>query len=68
MLVLTRAKGDALVIGDDIVVEIVEISGDKVRLGISCPKDVPVHRREIWDAIQSGIHAAAPTPGADELE
>ena len=68
MLVLSRAKGDALVIGDDIVVEIVEITSDKVRLGIMCPKEVPVHRREIWDAIQRGNQTATPLPGADELD
>ena len=68
MLVLSRAKGDALVIGDDIVVEIVEISGDKVRLGITCPQEVPVHRREIWDAIQRGTQTTVPTPGASDLE
>ena len=66
MLVLSRAKGDALMIGDDIVVEIVEISGDKVRLGISCPSEVPVHRREIWDAIQQANAAA--TPGRDDTK
>jgi carbon storage regulator len=67
MLVLSRAKGDALVIGDDIVVEIVEITGDKVRLGIICPKEVPVHRREIWDAIQGGAPIVMTKPGADQL-
>ena len=59
MLVLSRAKGEGLVISDDIVVEVVEITGDKVRLGIMCPKEVPVHRQEIWDAIQRGVPAAA---------
>lgn len=67
MLVLSRAKGDALVIGDDIVVEIVEITGDKVRLGIMCPREIPVHRREIWDAIQGGAPIALTKPGADQL-
>ena len=54
-------------IGDDIVVEIVEITSDKLRLGIMCPKEVPVHRREIWDAIQQGnkrLRCQAP----DELD
>ena len=51
MLVLTRAKGEGLVINNNIVVEIVEITADKVRLGIICPKEVPVHRREVWEAI-----------------
>jgi len=52
MLVLTRRKDESIVIGDDIVVTIVEIRGDKVRLGIKAPKEVPVHRREIHDAIR----------------
>ncbi len=48
MLVLSRLKGDAIVIGNDIVVEVVEIRGDKVRLGIVCPQETTVHRQEIW--------------------
>lgn len=66
MLVLTRAKGEALAIGDDIFVEVVEISGDKVRLGIMCPKEVPVHRREVWEAIHRGIHTPNSTLAEDE--
>ena len=51
MLVLSRKKGESIVIGDDIVVTIVEVRGDKIRLGIEAPRDVPVHRKEIRDAI-----------------
>jgi len=51
MLVLSRKKNESIVINDDIVVTIVEIRGDKVRLGIDAPRDVPVHRREVLDAI-----------------
>ena len=51
MLVLSRKKNEGIVISDDIVVTIVEIRGDKVRLGIDAPRDVPVHRREVLDAI-----------------
>ena len=51
MLVLSRKKNESIVINDDIVVTIVEIRGDKVRLGIEAPRDVPVHRREVLDAI-----------------
>ncbi|MCA9082922.1 MAG: carbon storage regulator CsrA [Planctomycetaceae bacterium] len=51
MLVLSRKKNESIVINDDIVVTIVEVRGDKVRLGIQAPKDVPVHRKEILDAI-----------------
>jgi len=51
MLVLSRKKNESIVINDNIVVTIVEIRGDKVRLGIEAPRDVPVHRREVLDAI-----------------
>jgi carbon storage regulator len=50
MLVLSRSKGDAVTIGQ-VIVEVVEIRGDKVRLGVTAPDDVPVHRREVHDAI-----------------
>lgn len=52
MLVLSRKKGEEIVIDRDIVISIVEIRGDKVRLGIEAPKEVPVHRREVYDAIK----------------
>lgn len=51
MLVLTRKKNEAIVINDDITVTVVGIFGDKVRLGIVAPKEVPVHRQEVHDAI-----------------
>jgi carbon storage regulator len=52
MLVLSRHRDESIIIGDDIVVTIVDIRGDKVRLGINAPQDVPVHRQEVYDAIQ----------------
>ncbi len=52
MLVLSRKKNESVVINDDISIVVVEIRGDKVRLGIEAPKDVSVHRKEIYDAIQ----------------
>lgn len=52
MLVLSRKKNEALVIGNDIRIVIVDIRGDKVRLGIEAPSEVPVHRLEVWEAIQ----------------
>lgn len=52
MLVLTRKKEESIRIGDDIVLTIVEIRGDKVRIGIDAPQQVPVHRQEVYDAIQ----------------
>ena len=51
MLVLSRKKNESIVINDDITIVVVEIRGDKVRLGVEAPKEVPVHRREIFDAI-----------------
>ena len=51
MLVLSRKKNESIVINDDITIMVVEIRGDKVRLGIEAPKTVPVHRREVFDAI-----------------
>ncbi|NUN50394.1 MAG: carbon storage regulator CsrA [Candidatus Brocadiae bacterium] len=65
MLVLTRGIGEAIVIGDGIEVQIVEIRGDKVRLGISAPASVAVHRKEIWVAIRDANIAAADTRGVD---
>ena len=52
MLVLSRQRDESIIIGDDIVVTIVDIRGDKVRLGINAPSEIPVHRREIHEAIQ----------------
>jgi carbon storage regulator len=52
MLVLSRKKDEKIVIGDNISIMIVEIRGDKVRLGIDAPRDVSVHRREVYDAIK----------------
>ncbi len=51
MLVLSRKKNESIIINNDVVVTIVEIKGDKIRLGITAPKDVPVHREEVYEAI-----------------
>jgi carbon storage regulator len=53
MLVLSRKKNESIIINDHITITVVEIRGDKVRLGIDAPKDVTVHRREVYEAIQS---------------
>ncbi|QDV24421.1 carbon storage regulator CsrA [Aureliella helgolandensis] len=51
MLVLSRKKNESIVINNDITIVVVEIRGDKVRLGVEAPREVPVHRREVYDAI-----------------
>jgi carbon storage regulator len=62
MLVLSRKPNESIVIGDNIQITVVEIRGDKVRLGIVAPKDVPVHREEVYEAIKSG----RPAPDATQ--
>ncbi|MDA7977229.1 MAG: carbon storage regulator CsrA [Pirellulales bacterium] len=52
MLVLSRQRDESIIIGDNIVITIVDIRGDKVRLGIDAPTEIPVHRREVYEAIQ----------------
>jgi carbon storage regulator len=52
MLVLSRQRDESIIIGDNIVVTIVDVRGDKVRLGIEAPGEIPVHRREVYEAIQ----------------
>ena len=52
MLVLSRRRDESIIIADNIVVTVVDIRGDKVRLGIDAPSEVPVHRQEVFDAIQ----------------
>jgi carbon storage regulator len=52
MLILSRKRNEEIIIGDNIVVNVVEIRGDKVRLGITAPDEVPVHRREVYESIQ----------------
>jgi carbon storage regulator len=67
MLVLSRKKNESIVIDDRIKIVVVEIRGDKVRLGVEAPKEVPVHRQEVYDAIKrSAIQADAPAPEAAE--
>jgi carbon storage regulator len=60
MLVLSRKKNESIVINNDITIVVVEIRGDKVRLGVEAPKEVPVHRREVYDAIvRNGTQATS---------
>jgi carbon storage regulator len=53
MLILTRRVGESLIIGDDVVVKILGVKGNQVRIGVDAPKNVSVHREEIYDRIQS---------------
>lgn len=59
MLVLTRAKGQKIMIGHDIVLTVVEVNGDQVRLGIDAPSDISVYREEIYQSIKEQNEAAA---------
>ena len=52
MLVLSRHRDESIMIGDNVVVTIVDIRGDKVRLGIDAPQSIPVHRQEVYEAIK----------------
>jgi len=59
MLVLSRKRNESIVIDDHIVITVVEVKGDKVRLGIEAPREVPIHRSEVHAAIQNEQAAAA---------
>jgi carbon storage regulator len=59
MLVITRRSGEQVVLGDDITITVLEISGSTVRLGIDAPTEVPVYRHEIWLAVKAENQAAA---------
>lgn len=63
MLVLSRHRDESIMIGDNIVITIVDIRGDKVRLGIAAPQDIPVHRQEVYEAIKrENMQAAGMQP------
>jgi carbon storage regulator len=64
MLVLSRHRDESIQIGDDIIVTIVDIRGDKVRIGVEAPSNVPVHRREVYEAIVR--HPLPPPPAKPE--
>lgn len=68
MLVLSRKKNEQILIGDDISLVVVEIRGDKVRLGIEAPQQVQVHRSEVYDAIQRDKDADAKKANATERQ
>ena len=57
MLVLSRKKNESIIINDNITIVVVEIRGDKVRLGVEAPKEIPVHRNEVYEAIRRNQEA-----------
>jgi len=59
MLVLSRQKDQTIMIGDNVEITVVDIRGDKVRLGITAPSEIPVHRKEVYDAIKQENREAA---------
>ena len=66
MLVLSRRAGQKIVIGNEIVIEVISVSGEGVRIGVSAPKETSVHRFEVFEEIQQANRAAEVAPG--ELE
>jgi carbon storage regulator len=67
MLVLSRKTSEQIVIHDNIVITVVEVRGDKVRLGIEAPTDIPVRRREVYEAIQRAEKQEADRAPTDEM-
>ena len=67
MLALTRKKGEALVINNNIEITVLEIRGDQIKIGISAPKDVPIYRKEVYLQIQQEYEAAISADGLDAL-
>lgn len=67
MLALTRKKGEALVINNNIEITVLEIRGDQIKIGISAPKDVPIYRKEVYLQIQQENEAATSADGLDAL-
>ncbi len=65
MLIITRRAGERIMVGDDVVVEIMEIVGNSVRVGISAPRSVPVYREEIYTAVRDENRAAADAASVD---
>jgi carbon storage regulator len=63
MLIITRRPGEKIMVGDDVVVHVMEIAGNSVRVGIAAPRSVPVYREEIWEAVRAENAAAAAAPG-----
>lgn len=65
MLIITRRPGEKLMVGDDVVVHVMEIVGNSVRVGIEAPRSIPVYREEIWNAVREENRASADAAPAD---
>jgi carbon storage regulator len=63
MLRITRRPGERIILGDDVIVEVMEIRGQTVRIGIDAPRSVPIYREEIWIAVKQENEAAAQAAG-----
>jgi carbon storage regulator len=59
VLIITRKPGEKIMLGDDVVIHVMEIVGNSVRVGIQAPRSLPVYREEIWDAVREENRAAA---------
>ena len=68
MLALSRKKGEAIVINNDVEITILEVKGDQVKLGISAPKEVPVYRKEVYLQIQQANKEAVDADGIEALQ
>lgn len=64
MLIITRKPGEKIMLGDDVTVEVIEVSGSSVRIGIAAPRSLPVYREEIWAAVKEENAAAAASADA----
>lgn len=68
MLALSRKKGEAIVINNNIEISVLEVKGDQVKIGISAPKEVPIYRKEVYVQIQEANQAATSVEGMDALK
>ncbi len=68
MLILTRRVGETLMIGDEVTVTVLGVKGNQVRLGINAPRDVAVHREEIYQRIQGDEDVETPGDGSDDAD
>jgi carbon storage regulator len=66
VLILSRRKNESIVINDEITITLIEIRGDKVRIGVEAPQSVPVHRREVYDAIKRACSKDNPQNESDQ--